>query len=222
MVGWNLHTALTNNTPPVRLWWFLLKEKGAKVTEHKLNTRYGPSDGGMKGNRVKRNKWRSRKKKKRYRQYGTAIHHEVLLLPGRSNRWGEIEERADRPLQSICTHNLGSCVRSTLSNQNQDNYKGGESTCRYADRERERERERPQEEEEVREFKICFNFYYNTPYTCCVLQKILIGLEIIHTKSMNVGVTKAMLLKVWGRETTALLLSLLELWNFNLIWFDSL
>lgn len=78
-------------------------------------------------------------------------------------------------------------------------------------RQRERERERPQEEEEVREFKICFNFYYNTPYTCCVLQKILIGLEIIHTKSMNVGVTKAMLLKVWGRETTALLLSLLEL-----------
>lgn len=77
--------------------------------------------------------------------------------------------------------------------------------------ERERERERPQEEEEVIEFKICFNFYYNTPYTCCVLQKILIGLEIIHTKSMNVGVTKAMLLKVWGRETTAPLLSLLEL-----------
>ena len=39
----------------------------------------------------------------------------ALLLSDTSNRWGEIEERADTPLQSISTHYLGSLVRSALS-----------------------------------------------------------------------------------------------------------
>lgn len=51
------------------------------------------------------------------RMKGASIHHAALLLSDTSNRLGEIEERADTPLQSISTHYLGSLVRSALSPQ---------------------------------------------------------------------------------------------------------
>ena len=102
------------------------EKKNNRNTEKHIETDYEEtevaSDGRMKRDRVekKMSEWervRVNRVRSGWRRSGASIHHAALPLSDASNRWGEIERRADTPLQSISTRYLGSPVRSAPSPQ---------------------------------------------------------------------------------------------------------